>query len=58
MVGGLAAYCVTMALKIKIGTFHNILIGVGCAFILFIIGSYVGKPVDDKVGKLFFPEKY
>lgn len=58
MVGGLLSYCITMALKIKIGSFHNIIIGVGCALIFFIIGTYVGKPSDEKVGKLFFPEKY
>ena len=58
MVGGLGAYCITMQMGIKIGDFHNILIGVGVALICFIIGSYVGKANDEKVLKLFFPEKY
>ena len=58
VIGGLAAYCVTMALGIKIGSFHNIIIGISVALILFIVGSNMGKPIDDKTGKLFFPEKY
>lgn len=58
MVGGLGAYCVTMAAGIKIGAFHNILIGVVVALVCFIIGTYAGKPSDEKVSKLFFPEKY
>jgi sodium/pantothenate symporter len=58
MVGGLAAYCVTMAIGFKISQFHQIVIGIVVALVLFIIGSYVGKPIDDKTGKLFFPEKY
>ncbi|MCI1930569.1 MAG: sodium/pantothenate symporter [Clostridia bacterium] len=58
MIGGLAAYCITMALGIKVSTFHNIIIGIVCALIFFIIGTNVGKPVDEKVGRLFFPEKY
>ena len=57
-IGGLAAYCVTMALNIKIGTFHNILIGVGVGLILFLLGAFVGKQNDEKVHRLFFPEKY
>ncbi len=56
-VGGLLAYCVTMALNIKISTFHNILIGIVVALVLFVIGNYFGKPIDDKTAKIFFPEK-
>lgn len=58
LVGGLAAYCITMALGIKLGSFHNILIGIGTGFIMFVVGSYVGKATDQKVLRLFFPEKY
>jgi len=58
IIGGLGAYCVTMALGIKIGSFHNIIIGMGVGLILFVIGNYFGKPMDDKTGRLFFPEKY
>ena len=41
-----------------VGSFHNIIIGISVALILFIVGSNMGKPIDDKTGKLFFPEKY
>ena len=58
MVGGLAFYCITMAVGFKIGEFHNIIIGIVTALVFFIIGSYVGKPIDEKTGKLYFPEKY
>lgn len=58
MVGGLGAYCVTMAVGFKIGQFHNIIIGVVVALLLFIIGSYVGKESDESVQRLFFPEKF
>ena len=56
--GGLSSYCVTMALGIKIGAFHNIIIGITVALIFFVIGNYFGKPIDDKTGRLFFPETY
>ena len=58
MVGGLADYCVTMALGIKISSFHQIIIGVVVALVCFIIGNNFGKPIDDETGRLFFPEKY
>lgn len=58
LVGGLGAYCVTMALGIKLGSFHNIGIGIGTGLLFFLIGSYVGKAADEKVLRLFFPEKY
>ena len=47
-----------MALGIKLGSFHNILIGIGTGFIMFVVGSYAGKATDEKVLRLFFPEKY
>ena len=58
VIGGLGAYSITMALNIKIGSFHNIVIGITVAFICFIIGNKFGKPIDDETGKIFFPEKY
>lgn len=58
VVGGLGAYCITMALGIKIGSFHNIIIGMVVALILFVVGNNFGKPMDDRTGRLFFPEKY
>ncbi|WP_196595946.1 sodium/pantothenate symporter [Pectinatus frisingensis] len=58
LVGGLAAYCVTMALGIKIASFHNIVIGIGTGLILFILGSLLTKEPTDKVKRIFFPELY
>jgi len=57
-VGGLALYCITMAVGFKISTFHNIIIGIGSGLILFIIGTYIGKPSEEKTLRMFFPEKY
>lgn len=57
-VGGLALYCVTMAVGFKISTFHNIIIGIVSGLVLFIIGSLIGKPTEEKTLKEFFPEKY
>lgn len=57
-IGGLAVYCITMALKIKLSTFHNIILGVGSALILFIIFNNFGKAIDEKTGRTFFPETY
>ena len=58
IIGGLLSYCVTMAMGIKVGEFHNIVIGIVVGFICFAIGNLFGKPIDDKTGKIFFPEKY
>ena len=57
-IGGLAVYCVTMAYGIKLSTFHNIILGVGTALILFLICNSFGKPIDEKTGRIFFPETY
>ncbi len=57
-IGGLAVYCVTMACGIKLSSFHNIILGVGTALILFLIFNSMGKPIDEKTGRIFFPETY
>lgn len=57
-IGGLALYCITMAVGFKISTFHNIIIGIVSGLILFIIGSYIGKETDEKTLREFFPEKF
>ncbi len=57
-IGGLAVYCVTMACGIKLGSFHNIILGIGSAFIFFMICNTFGKPIDEKTGRTFFPETY
>ena len=58
VIGGLSSYCITMALGISVGSFHNIIIGLGVALICFVIGNKFGTPIDDRTGRIFFPEKY
>lgn len=58
VIGGLGSYCVTMALDISIGEFHNIIIGISVALIMFVIGNKFGESIDEKTGKIFFPETY
>ncbi|MBQ1407260.1 MAG: sodium/pantothenate symporter [Eubacterium sp.] len=58
VIGGLGVYCVTMAAGWRIWGMHQIMYGVVVSIILYIIGSNIGKPIDDKTGRLFFPEKY
>jgi sodium/pantothenate symporter len=57
MVGGVAAYCLCMALReqIPLGGFHQIVVGIASSLILFITGSLFGKPPKDNVTKVFFP---
>ena len=58
MAGGVSAYCYFMAAQIPIFGFHQIVVGIGLGFVLFVTGSLLGKPTDEKVLKLFFPEQY
>ena len=58
MLGGVAAYCITMAMGIKVMSLHQIVIGVGIGFVLFLIGNAMGKDSDEKMLRIFFPEKY
>ena len=58
MVGGVFAYCYFMWAKIPLAGFHQIVVGIGLGFLLFVIGSLAGSPNDEKVLKLFFPETY
>jgi sodium/pantothenate symporter len=58
MTGGVFAYCYFMAAKVPLYGFHQIVVGIGLGLVLFIAGSFLGKPNDEKVLKLFFPETY
>lgn len=58
LVGGLAAYCLCTAYGLKISSFHNIVIGIGSGAVFFIIGSIWGKAPDEKIKRIFFPERY
>ncbi|MCD7975100.1 MAG: sodium/pantothenate symporter [Phascolarctobacterium sp.] len=58
MAGGVIVYCATMALKISIFNLHQIVIGIGCSLILFLIGNMFGRPVSRKTLKIFFPKNF
>lgn len=56
MVGGVAVYCLTMAVGFKIAGLHQIVIGVVVAGLLMLIGSLVGKHSEKARMNVFFPE--
>jgi sodium/pantothenate symporter len=58
MTGGVVSYCAAMALGIAPGGSHQIVIGIGASLILFIAGSLLGRPQDEKTLRLFFPERF
>ena len=55
MIGGTIIYCATQAAGFKIFDLHQITIGITVSLILFLIGSYFGKPSDKETLKNFFP---
>ena len=58
MFGGVAAYCITMALGFKVFSLHQITIGITTSLVFFFIGNAMGKMPDMDTLKLFFPDKY
>ena len=54
MIGGTIVYCFTQAIGFKIFNLHQITIGISISLILFLIGSYIGKPTEEKILKEFF----
>lgn len=58
MSGGVLVYCVTMAMKIKFMSLHQITLGIFFSLILFLIANAMGKTHDEKVLRIFFPEKF
>ncbi len=58
MAGGVLVYCVTMALKLKVLDLHQIVLGIGCSLVFFLIGNALGQPHDRKTLETFFPEEY
>ncbi|MBQ8918767.1 MAG: sodium/pantothenate symporter [Acidaminococcaceae bacterium] len=58
MFGGVAAYCITMALGFKVFSLHQITIGITTSLLFFLIGNAMGKMPDMETLKLFFPDKY
>jgi len=57
MAGGTIAYCATQAMGFKVMGLHQITIGITVSLVLFLVGSYVGKPSGKRVMDVFFPEK-
>ena len=57
MGGGTVVYCLAQGLGFKLFGLHQISIGITCSLVFFLIGSYLGKPEDEKVLDLFFPRK-
>ena len=55
MVGGTAIYCAAQLTGFKFFDMHQITIGLTASLILFLIGSYFGKPSDERTLKIFFP---
>lgn len=58
MGGGVLVYCVTMAMKIKFMSLHQIVLGIFFSLLLFLVGNSMGKTHDEKVLRIFFPEKF
>ena len=56
MSGGVAAYCVAMALGFKLFGLHQITIGITVALVLMVVGSLASKPTDKAALEAFFPE--
>ena len=56
MGGGTLVYCLTQGLGFKIMGLHQITIGITCSLIFFLIGSWLGKPEDEKILNVFFPD--
>ncbi len=56
MIGGTIIYCAAQATGFKILNLHQITIGITVSLILFLLGSYFGKPSDKKVLDIFFPQ--
>lgn len=58
MCGGVLLYCLTMALKIKVFSLHQIVIGIGVSLALFLVANSFGRPAERRVLEIFFPEKF
>ena len=52
--GGTIIYCTTQAIGFKIFDLHQITLGISSSLILFLIGSYIGKPTNNQTLKEFF----
>lgn len=57
MGGGVAAYCICMALGVKVFDMHQIVIGISVALVLMVVVSLATKPENEQTLSLFFPQK-
>ena len=55
MIGGVLAYCITMACGITFFGLHQIVIGLLVSGVFMIVGSLLGKPSSQTATKIFFP---
>lgn len=58
MVFSVVFYLYTIIMNIKFMNMHQIVPTLIFSVILFVVGSYFGKPNSEKVNELFFSEKY
>ena len=56
MGGGTIAYCAAQAMGFKFLGLHQIVIGITVSLVFFLIGSYAGKPAEQRVLDVFFPK--
>lgn len=57
IVGGVLAYCATMAMGITFMSLHQIVIGISVSFVLMVVGSLATqKQNTPAMRKVFFPE--
>ncbi len=55
---GLGLYTLCMATGFKFMAFHNIIVGTVAGLLFSVLGAYLSKPTEERVLKLFFPQKY
>ncbi|WP_432647526.1 sodium:solute symporter family transporter, partial [Mitsuokella sp.] len=57
MGGGTFAYCLTQGLGFKFMGLHQIVIGITVSLAFFLLGSFLGKPQEERVLNVFFPQR-
>ena len=57
MGGGTVVYCLTQGMGFKVMGLHQITIGITASLLFFLLGTYLGKPQDERVLNDFFPHR-
>ncbi len=57
MGGGTVVYCLTQGMGFKVMGLHQITIGITASLLFFLLGTYLGKPQDERVLNEFFPHR-